>query len=149
RLKADYQYFGYGYLDSPQEAVPPVALTFYSFRIMVMGGGYLLALMAVVLLMIYWRPELLDKRWMCWISMLSIPVVWIVSECGWITAEVGRQPWIIEGIMPCKAAISHISSMTVMTTFWLFALVFTAFLAAEMTIMCRQISQHSLKSDND
>lgn len=147
RFRAGYKYFGYGYLDSPAEAVPPVALTFYSFRIMVMGGGYLLALMLVVLFMVYRRPSLLERRWMCWIGMLSIPVVWIVSECGWITAEVGRQPWIIEGIMPAKAAISHISSMTVMTTFWLFALVFTAFLAAELTIMCRQISQHSLKND--
>ena len=42
KLKEDYRYFGYGYLDSPEEAVPPVAMTFYSFHIMVMAGGYLL-----------------------------------------------------------------------------------------------------------
>ncbi|MDE7475168.1 MAG: cytochrome ubiquinol oxidase subunit I, partial [Duncaniella sp.] len=78
------------------------------------------------------------KRWQC-IAMLTIPVVWICSEAGWITAEVGRQPWIIEGLMPAKAAISAISASTVQLTFWMFAAVFTALLVAEITIMINQI----------
>ena len=100
-----------------------------------------------VLWLVYKRKALLEKPWVLWIGMLSIPVVWICSECGWITAEVGRQPWIIEGLMPAKAAISNITSATVMTTFWMFAVVFTALLAAEICIMLKQISIGSKKED--
>ena len=146
-LESNYKYFGYGYLDSPQEAVPPVGLTFYSFHIMVICGGYLMVLFVAVLWLVYKRKALLEKPWVLWIGMLSIPVVWICSECGWITAEVGRQPWIIEGLMPAKAAISNITSATVMTTFWMFAVVFTALLAAEICIMLKQISIGSKKED--
>ena len=78
--------------------------------------------------------------------MLTIPIVYVCSQAGWVTAEVGRQPWIIQDLMPVQTAISDISAGTVMLTFWLFALVFTAFLAAEVRIMLRQISKGS-KSD--
>ncbi|MCM1022162.1 MAG: cytochrome ubiquinol oxidase subunit I [Muribaculum sp.] len=146
-LEGKFQFFGYGYLDSPKDAVPPIALTFYSFHIMVICGGYLLALFVLVLLLVYKQPGWLNKPWVQWIGMISIPIVWVCSECGWITAEVGRQPWIIEGLMPTKAAISNITSATVMTTFWMFAVVFTAFLAAEVCIMLKQISIGSRKAD--
>ncbi len=144
-----FKYFGYGYLDSPQEAVPPVGLTFYSFHIMAICGGYLLALFVLVLWLVYRKENLLGKAWVQWIGMISIPIVWICSECGWITAEVGRQPWIIQDLMPAKAAISNITTGTVMATFWMFAIVFTAFLAAEVCIMLKQISIGSKKPDTD
>ena len=88
--------------------------------------------------------RLWERRWWQWVAILSIAVVWICSEAGWVTAEVGRQPWIIEGLMPNRAAISAISSSTVQLTFWMFAVVFTALLAAEVVIMLKQI-----KSGND
>lgn len=147
-LQENYRYFGYGYLDSPYEAVPPVGVTFYSFHIMVTLGGYLLLFFVGMLFLLYRKPLLLEKRWVQWVGMLTIPIVWICSECGWITAEVGRQPWIIEGLMPTRAAISDISTLTVQITFWMFAAVFTAFLAAEMCIMLREISKGS-KNDYD
>ncbi|MDE6278384.1 MAG: cytochrome ubiquinol oxidase subunit I, partial [Paramuribaculum sp.] len=76
-----------------------------------------------------------------WVAILSIAVVWICSEAGWITAEVGRQPWIIQDIMPASAAISDITVSSVVTTFWMFAVVFTGLLAAEMCIMVKRIRQ--------
>lgn len=147
RLAADFRYFGYGYLDSPLEAVPPVALTFYSFRVMVIAGSYLLVFLLVAMWASFRRDDIWDYKWMLWCGILSIPVVWICSECGWITAEVGRQPWIIEGLMPTRAAISDISAGTVQTTFWMFAAVFTALLAAEACIMLRQIAKGPEKQD--
>lgn len=138
-IKENYKYFGYGYFNSPEEAVPPVALTFYSFRVMVMAGGYLLLLMIVALILVYKRPAWLDTRLARWIGILSIPVVWICSEAGWIVAEVGRQPWTIQDILPVRAAISSITSSSVQLTFWLFAIVFGALLAAEISIMIKQI----------
>lgn len=138
-LKKNYQYFGYGYLDSADEAVPPVDMTFYSFHIMVLAGGYLTLFLIIVLISVYRYPKLWERRWWQWLSILSIAIVWICSEAGWVTAEVGRQPWIIEGLMPTRAAISAISSASVQLTFWMFAAVFTALLIAEITIMLKQI----------
>ncbi|MCM1136978.1 MAG: cytochrome ubiquinol oxidase subunit I [Muribaculum sp.] len=143
-IKDNYKYFGYGYLDSPEEAVPPVGVTFYAFHIMVLSGGYLLLFLLITLLSVYRYPDLWKRRWWQWLAILSIAIVWICSEAGWVTAEVGRQPWIIEGLMPTRAAISAISSATVKLTFWMFAAVFTALLVAEITIMLKQI-----KSGND
>ena len=138
-IKANYPYFGYGYLDSPEEAVPPVGITFYAFHIMVLAGGYLFLFILVALWSGYKRTELWDKRWWQWIAMISVAIVWICSEAGWVTAEVGRQPWIIQDLMPARAAISAIPAGSVILTFWLFAAVFTALLAAEAVIMVKQI----------
>lgn len=144
-LMAGYKYFGYGYFSSPREAVPPVALTFYSFRVMVMAGGYLLLLMVVALLVVYARPQWFDTRLARWVGVLSIPVVWICSEAGWIVAEVGRQPWTIQDILPVRAAVSAVTAESVQLTFWLFAVVFAALLAAEISIMAREVNKGSHK----
>lgn len=147
-LRANYRYFGYGYLQSPYDAVPPVGLTFYAFRIMVIIGGYLLLFMLLMVWASYRRPKWLENKLLLWAGMLSIPLVWVCSQSGWVTAEVGRQPWIIQDLMPVQAAISDVSTPTVMISFWAFAVVFTAFLAAEVSIMLRQISKGS-KTDFD
>ena len=144
-IKADFKYFGYGYLESPDEAVPPVALTFYAFRIMVMGGGYLLAFFVMMLLLSYRKPGTLENRWVAFLGLLTIPVVWIVSEAGWVTAEMGRQPWTIEGLLPTRAAVSDISAGSVQLTFWMFVVVFVGLLVAEVGIMTREIAKASKK----
>ena len=72
--------------------------------------------------------------------------MWICSEAGWMVAEVGRQPWTVQDLLPTKAAISEISSASVITTFWLFALIFTVLLVAEVNIMFRQINKNSQKN---
>lgn len=140
-IKENYKYFGYGYLDSPEEAVPPVAITFYAFHIMVLTGGFLFLYILVGLWAIYKKPALWENKWWQWLSLLSIAIVWICSEAGWTTAEVGRQPWIIQDLMPARAAISAIPSGQVMLTFWMFAVVFTGLLTAEVVIMVKQIKK--------
>ena len=148
-INDNMRYFGYGYLDKPEDGVPPVALTFYSFRIMVMAGGYLLLFFIVILFVVYRKEKLLSNKLLQWAGILSIPIVWICSQSGWIVAEVGRQPWVIQDLMPRGAAISDISSSSVQTTFWIFAAVFTVLLAAEISILCRYISKASKKSIED
>ena len=143
KLRSTYKYFGYGYLDSPAEAIPPVAMTFYTFRIMVIAGGYLLLFFIVALFAVYYREQWLRNKVVQWIGMLSIVVVWVCSQSGWITAEVGRQPWVIQDLLPTRAAISDISSATVQVTFFMFAAVFTILLIAEISIMLSQINKHS------
>ena len=142
-LKADFGYFGYGYLSSPDEAVPPVALTFYAFRVMVMAGGYLLLFFIVMLFLSYRKPRHLENRWLMFFGILTIPVVWIASEAGWIVAEMGRQPWVIQDLLPTRAAVSAIPSGSVQLTFWMFVIVFAGLMTAEVSIMCREISKAS------
>lgn len=143
RVKENFRYFGYGYLPAPEAAVPNVAMSFYSFHIMVMAGGYLLALFLLVLFLCYRRTAILEKPWMCWLGMISIVVVWVCSQAGWVLAEVGRQPWVIQDLMPVTAGISGIPASSVELTFWIFAAIFTALLIAEISIMLRYISSAS------
>lgn len=138
-IRENYRFFGYGYFDSPLDAVPPVALTFYSFHIMVLAGGYLLLFLFVALFAVYKKPGWMENRVARWIGMLSIPVVWICSEAGWIVAEVGRQPWTIQDILPTCAAVSAVTAESVKITFWLFAIVFAALLVAEISIMAKEV----------
>ena len=144
RLKADYPYFGYGYFESVDEAIPPVAMTFYSFRIMVILGSYFLAFYILVLLAVYWDKLPIERtRWLQLLAIVSVPFMWVCSEAGWVVAEVGRQPWTVQDLLPTRAAISSIPSSSVITTFWLFAAIFTLLLIAEVSIMMRQISKRS------
>jgi cytochrome d ubiquinol oxidase subunit I len=137
-MKANFAYFGYGYLQSPEEAVPNVALTFYSFRIMVAFGFYFI-LFFIIVLYFYSKNKLQDKRWLQYVMLWTIPVVYLAGQAGWIVAEVGRQPWVIQDLLPTRAAVSMIETTSVQITFWLFAVLFTALLIAELMIMTRQI----------
>lgn len=139
-IKENYSYFGYGFLSSADQAVPNVPLTFYSFRVMVMAGGYLLLLFLVMLFVSYRKTNLLENKWLQWVGLISIPIVWVCSQAGWIVAEVGRQPWVIQDVLPTGVAISDISAGSVQTTFWLFAVLFTLLLVAEISIMMRFIA---------
>lgn len=145
-LKKDFRYFGYGYFESPDQAVPPVALTFYSFRIMVIIGGYLLLFFVIAIIAGRFRPRWLDNKSVLWLGILSIPLVWVCSESGWVVAEVGRQPWIIQDLMPAGVAISDVTASSVQFTFWMFAVLFTALLIAEVSIMLHYISAASKKN---
>ena len=146
-IEDNFQYLGYAYLDSPEEAVPNVPLTFYSFHLMVTIGGYLVLFFIVILLLIYkpkWVPGRRKfKKLGYWLGVLTIPLTYLCSMCGWIVAEVGRQPWTIQDLMPNKVAISDLSSGYVQTTFWIFAVLFTLLLIADVSIICKQISKKS------
>lgn len=146
-LKANYKYFGYGFLNAPEDAIPPIALTFYSFRVMVGLGCYMLLIYIITLFVMYRRKDADYKpaSWICWLLMLGIPASWVCSQAGWIVAEVGRQPWTIQDILPVNAAISDISSSGVELTFWIFAVLFTLMLLAEISIMLRYINKASRK----
>ena len=137
-LREYFAYFGYGYLDTPQQVVPNVPLLFYSFRVMVGAGCFFILLLGVV----WWlnrRDRLASKRWLLRTAVWSVPLAYLASQAGWIVAEVGRQPWAIQDLMPVGVAASKIPSGSVSVTFFLFLALFTALLVAELSIMFRQI----------
>lgn len=142
-VEDNFKYFGYSYLPSPEAAIPPVGMTFYSFHIMLFAGGFLLLFFVVMLFVSYRKTSVLEKAWLHWLGIISIAIVWICSQAGWIVAEVGRQPWVIQDLMPTTAAISDIPSSSVQITFWIFAAIFTGLLIAEISIMLRYISSAS------
>lgn len=137
-LRQNFPFFGYAYLNSPNSAIPNIPLTFYSFHLMVYLGLYFIILFILVLYFLN-TNKLEKKRWFLWLSLWTIPLVYLATQAGWVVAEVGRQPWVIQDLMPTMAAISKIDASSVMITFWLFAAVFTILLVAEVMIMTRQI----------
>ena len=136
-LRENFDYFGYGYLKEPSDLVPSVPLTFYSFRIMVMLGGYFIVLFAGLLVL---RHRVEKWRLVQWGVVLTIPLAWLASQAGWVVAEVGRQPWAIQGLLPNVAAISRLETASVQTTFFIFLVLFTLLLVAELGIMGKAIA---------
>ena len=136
-LNQKFQYFGYGYLNDTSSLVPNVPLTFYSFRIMVILGGVFFLFFILVL----WRVlrNRMQSRWLLITSIIMVPLVYICSQAGWIVAEVGRQPWAIQDVLPLTAAVSRIDASAVQITFAIFAVLFTLLLVAELSIMFKQI----------
>ena len=146
-IDENFKYLGYTYLDEPKESVPNVPLTFYSFHFMVTIGGYLVLFFIVVLLLLYkpkWVPGKKKlQKFGYWLAIITIPLAYLCSMSGWVVAEVGRQPWTIQDLMPNKIAISDLSAGYVQVTFWIFAVMFTALLIADVSIICKQISKKS------
>lgn len=145
-IRENYPYFGYGYLQSEHEMVPNIPLSFYGFHLMVIIGLYFI-LFFIIVLYFYRRKSMEKNRWLLYIALWSIPLAYIASQLGWMVAEVGRQPWTIQDVLPVRAATSAVSSGNVMTTFILFAVLFTALLIAEVTIMVKEIKKGPAMTD--
>jgi len=99
-----------GLLDFPKQDRPPVALTFWSFRIMI-GLGFLFPLLC--LWAWFKRKELQQNPLLLRIMLYAIPLPYIALQMGWIVAEVGRQPWIVYGLMRTSQAASPVASSQV------------------------------------
>ena len=148
-LNENMQYFGYGYIKDKNDIVPPVAVNFWAFRVMVGVGCLFILFFAVILAVTYkWPKFLFGKRditalpaWHYWIAILLIPLGYVGSECGWLVAEFGRQPWTIQDMLPTWVAVSDLQSESVMITFFLFLALFTTMLAVEINILLKQIKK--------
>ena len=139
-FRENFAYFGYGYYHGKDlnMLVPSVKLSFYSFHIMVTLGAYFLLLFIVVLFLTM-KEKIEGKRWLLRTMLFTLPLAYIASQSGWVLAEVGRQPWVIQDLMPNIAAVSQIDASSVQITFFLFLIIFTSLLIAEIKIMLTQI----------
>jgi cytochrome d ubiquinol oxidase subunit I len=141
-FRANFKDFGYGYYYQRDihELIPHVPTTFYAFHTMVILGGWFL-LMFFLALFFEYKNKLENKRWLLWAMVWTIPLGFIAQQTGWIVAEVGRQPWVIQDLMPTIAAVSNIEVTNVQITFWMFFITFTFLLIAEFRIMFKQIDK--------
>jgi len=126
--------------NAKEEVIPDIKLTFYSFHIMV-GLGLFFGLLFVWLIYASLKDKLGKSKLMLKISVWAILFGYIASELGWVVAEVGRQPWTIQDLLPVSAATSHLSAGNVQTTFFIFLALFTILLIAEIKIMITQIKK--------
>lgn len=149
------RFLGYGlllksYVDDPRQAtdaqiaqaawdtVPHVPALFWSFRIMV-GLGMFFILLTATFFYLSARHQLDRYPWLLKVAVFSIPLPWIAAEAGWIVAEVGRQPWSIEGVLPTVAAVSDLGATTVLFTIAGFAAIYTVLFIVEVTLMLAAI----------
>jgi len=86
---------------------PPVNIVFQSYHIMVAIGFVLIAL-SVIGIFLMWRGKLFEKRWLLWIFVFSVLGPQIANQLGWISAEVGRQPWIVYNLLRTSEALSKV-----------------------------------------
>jgi cytochrome bd ubiquinol oxidase subunit I len=107
-----------GLSDFPPDSWPPsIELLYYSFHIMAGLGTIFIAIMGLSALLL-WRGRLLKMRWLLWILMLAFPFPYIATTAGWMTAELGRQPWLVYGLLRTRDGTSHLvhSGNTVFTS---------------------------------
>lgn len=107
---------------------------------MVILGGFFILLFALASFLSY-KNKFVSQKWLQWVCLLSIPLAYIAGQAGWIVAEVGRQPWAIQDILPTAAAVSGLQTSSVQITFFVFLTIFTLLLIAEIGIMIKVIKQ--------
>lgn len=127
-----------GLLDIPPDERPPVAVTHYAFQLMI-GLGMLLCLLAIVyLLALTIKKHWLTRSWLLKLFVAATPLGYIALEAGWVVTEVGRQPWIIYGIMRTADAVTPMPGIRY--SFYLFTLVFISLSVIVAYLMYRQVS---------
>ena len=160
-------YFGYGYIRNRADVVPFIPVNFWAFRIMVFLGCVFILFFALIVILTYKIPfvSIFTRRllaaigllpetmadapkrltglpaWHYWTAIVLVPLAYIASECGWLVAEFGRQPWTIQDMLPTWAAVSDLNAGSVALTFILFLILFSTMLAVEINILLKQIKK--------
>jgi cytochrome bd ubiquinol oxidase subunit I len=117
--------------------IPDVPVLFWSFRIMVALGFYFIALFAVAFYLSSRRK--CGRPWFLRLCMYSLPLPWIAAELGWIVAEYGRQPWIIDGVMPTFIGVSGVPASNVATSLAAFVFFYSALAIVDVTLLAKYI----------
>jgi cytochrome d ubiquinol oxidase subunit I len=119
------------------DLIPNVPVLFWGFRVMAGLGFYFIALFAASFYFASVRR--LDKRWFLRVAVLSLPLPWVAAELGWIVAENGRQPWVVEGVLPTFLGASSVSVTTVLGSIAGFVLFYSALAVTDVALMVRTI----------
>jgi cytochrome d ubiquinol oxidase subunit I len=102
-----------GLLDFPRADWPPVAIVHVAFQIMVALGSFMALVSAVALWRMWRRHDLTRSRWLLRALVLTAPMGFVCTEAGWVVTEVGRQPWIIQGVMRTSEAVTPMPGLVV------------------------------------
>lgn len=128
-----------GLNDFPRDQWPPLVPTFYSFHLMVGLGTYFAALGALGMYLL-WIKRLPDSRFFLKAALWSIPLPFVANNLGWIVAEVGRQPWIVYGLLKTRDAVSvSVPPRQVLLTIIMFSLVYALLFVAWLAAIRREV----------
>ncbi len=120
------------------DTVPNVFTLFWTFRIMVGLGLYFIALFATAFYLTF-RRRVIKNKWFLWLALFSLPLPWVAAELGWVVAEYGRQPWVVDGLLPTFMGASLISANSVWISLCGFILFYTLLAIVEIYLMVKYI----------
>jgi len=120
------------------DTVPTVWPIFWSFRIMVALGFSFIAVLGYFFVIANWKG-MQFPRWALRLGVAIIPAPWLAAELGWFTAEFGRQPWTVDGVLPTAMSVSHLSAADLAITLAGFVLFYTVLFIIEMGLMLKYI----------
>ena len=122
------------------DTVPTVWPLFWAFRVMVVLGFSFIAVMGYFFFMANWKG-MQFPRWSLRLAVAIIPAPWIAAELGWIVAELGRQPWTVDGVLPTALSVSHLSVADLLITLVGFVAFYTVLFIIEMGLMIKYIKK--------
>ncbi len=139
----------YGRLNAPVKALnefpvqdrPPVFLPFIAYHLMIQLGMFMIGLtfFAVFLL---WRGKLYQKRWLLWLFVFAVAAPFLSNQAGWVAAEVGRQPWVVYGLLRTDAAYSKaVSESQLIFSLTLFGILYLLLFGLWIYILDHKIRQ--------
>ena len=121
----------------PGDYIPPTRTTYWSMRIMAYAGTLVFLVFALGALL-YRRGSLASRRWFLWLGVLTIPLPYAAALAGWVLSEVGRQPWIVWGLLKTADANSpSVSTATIATSLGVFVALYAALLVVDFVLMRR------------
>ncbi|MFD2583899.1 cytochrome ubiquinol oxidase subunit I [Pedobacter vanadiisoli] len=121
----------------PESDHPPVAITHYAFQIMVGIGTLLLLVSLIYFFILLKKKPLTEKRWLLKLFVFAIPLGYLALEAGWVVTEVGRQPWIIYGIMRTQDAVTPMPGIAY--SFYIFSAIYVSLSIIVTFLLYRQI----------
>jgi len=121
----------------PENEHPPVAVTHYAFQIMVGIGTLLMLISLVYFFNLVKKRSLLEQPWLLKLFVMAIPLGYVALEAGWVVTEVGRQPWIIYGIMRTKDAVTPMPGIAY--SFYIFSAIYFSLSIIVTFLLYRQI----------
>jgi cytochrome bd ubiquinol oxidase subunit I len=125
--------------EAAHDLIPNVPVLFWSFRFMAGIGFYFIALFAGAFYLASTRR--LDRRWFLYIALWTLPLPWVAAELGWIVAEYGRQPWVVEGVLPTFLGVSSTSAGQVWLSLAGFVLFYSVLAIVDVFLLLRTVRQ--------
>lgn len=120
------------------DTVPNVFTLFWTFRAMVACGFYFIALFGVAFYLAF-RRRVMKNRLFLWVALFSLPLPWVAAELGWVVAEYGRQPWVVDGLLPTFMGASSLTVSNLWISICGFILFYTLLAIVEVYLMQKYI----------
>jgi cytochrome bd ubiquinol oxidase subunit I len=118
---------------------PPLHIPFQAYHLMVALGMYFIGL-TLFASYLRWRGTLFDRRWLLWVFVVSVIGPYLANHAGWVAAEVGRQPWIVYGLLRTSDALSKsVKAEEVLASIILFSIIYLFLLAVWLYVMHEKI----------